>query len=236
MKLKDHLNDLNNVTTELEDGKPDNQLKSLVGPAGSLLLLSFFSLLTGAAAQKKPLALDRGFDGWLSKKNNDGLAKYLKGFTVAGSEPATLSLAVVAFGILLRRKQPLAAWLVLISTWGGWLLSRPVKMLVKRPRPLSPNTLKNHPDAHSFPSGHTVVAIGLYGMLAWLGLKFFKQPMTRVGWAFLMVYFILMIGFSRAYLKEHYASDVLGGYLLGGFWLTVTICAANLYQPQQQEG
>lgn len=235
MKQKERLIELEKVSMELRASEAGNPIKKLTGPAGGLLLLSFFSLLTNFASKKKPLVMDRDFDEWLSKNKNDGLAKYLKGFTVAGSEPSTLSLAVAASGILWRRKQPLAACLVLISTIGAWLLSRPVKMLVKRPRPFSLNTLKNHPDANSFPSGHSVVAIAFYGILAWLGLKFFKRRLTRFGWALLMVYIILMIGFSRAYLEEHHPSDVLGGYLLGGFWLTVTVCAANLYQTQEEE-
>src|SRR6478609_215983 len=132
MKQKDRLKELEKISIELQDRPTPNPVKNLAGPAGSLLLLSFFSLLTGSAAKKKPLAMDQDFDDWASKNNNDALEKYLRGFTVVGSEPSTLGLAIAAFGILWQRKQPLAAWLVLISTWGAWLLSRPVKALVKR--------------------------------------------------------------------------------------------------------
>jgi undecaprenyl-diphosphatase len=34
---------------------------------------------------------------------------------------------------------------------------------------------------------------------------------------------IILIGPSRVYLGDHWASDMLGGYLLGGSWLTLAM-------------
>jgi membrane-associated phospholipid phosphatase len=225
---------IEDISTETAKQAADRSNSALVGLSGSALLLAVFGALTASAAKRKPMAIDRTFDDWLKDNNGNGLEKYFRSFTLLGKEPVTLGLAGAAFGFLQQRKQPVAAWLVLISTWVGWLLSRPVKVLVKRPRPFSINTLAHHPNATSYPSGHSVAAICFYGILTWLGLKFFKGKLTRFGWAVLMVYLILMIGFSRAYLKEHYLSDVLGGYLLGSFWLTVVVCTANLYHVRPE--
>lgn len=208
---------------------PDSSPSVIAGLSGSAFLLTLFTLLTNRVAKNNPLEMDQTFEQWLSKIDSPGFNKYFKGFTQLGREPATLSLSLVAFGFLQQRKQPLAAWMVLISTWGGWLLSRPVKLLIKRPRPLSINTLVNHPDAKSYPSGHSMVAACFYGILIWAGFSLFKRKLSRAGWVILMIYLILMIGLSRAYLKEHHPTDVLGGYLLGSFWLTVVICSANMY-------
>jgi undecaprenyl-diphosphatase len=221
---------IEDTSTETARQAANRSSSALVSLSGSALLLAVFGVLTAQAAKRKPMAIDRTFDDWLKHNNSDGLDKYFRSFTVVGKEPVTLGLAAAAFGFLHQRKQPAAAWLVLISTWVGWLLSRPVKVLVKRPRPFSINTLVHQPNARSYPSGHSVAAMCFYGILTWLGLRLFKGKLTRFGLALLMVYLIFKIGFSRAYLKEHYLSDVLGGYLLGSFWLTVTVCAANIYR------
>jgi undecaprenyl-diphosphatase len=225
---------IEDTSTETAKQAADRSNSALVGLSGSALLLAVFGTLTARAAKRKPMAIDWAFDDWLKHNNGDGQAKYFRSFTIVGKEPVTLGLAVAAFGFFQQRKQPVAAWLVLISTWGGWLLGRQVKVLVKRPRPFSINTLVHQPNARSYPSGHSVAAMCFYGILTWLGLRFFKGKLTRFGWAVLMVYLILMIGFSRAYLKEHYLSDVLGGYLLGSFWLTVVVCTANIYQVRPE--
>lgn len=219
---------------QIDERIKGNSEVSLAGLGGSAALLSLFSFLTTRAVKHKDLELDKSFEQWLDTIESKPLKRYFRSYSLLGKEPVTLSLAVAAFMFLIRRKQPLAAWLVLISTWGGWLLSRPVKGLVRRQRPFSLNTLQHHPNAYSFPSGHSVAAVCFYGILTWLGLKLLKRKLSRLGWALLMVNLILMIGFSRAYLKEHHPSDVLGGYLLGGFWLTVVICAAGMYAPQDK--
>jgi membrane-associated phospholipid phosphatase len=37
------------------------------------------------------------------------------------------------------------------------------------------------------------------------------------------MFFILLIGFSRVYLRVHYASDVLAGFSLGLVWLVLSL-------------
>lgn len=208
---------------------------SVGGLSGSALLLTLFAILTNRASKNSPLSVDQNFEHWLSNNSNSDLEKFFKGFTLLGREPVTLSLSIGAFAFLQQRKQPLAAWLILISSWVGWLISRPVKVLVKRPRPLSLNTLVHHPDARSYPSGHSMVAVCFYGMLIWVGVRVLKGQPGRIGWALLMIFLILMIGLSRIYLMEHHPTDVLGGYILGSFWLSVVICSANMYEGRPKD-
>jgi undecaprenyl-diphosphatase len=73
----------------------------------------------------------------------------------------------------------------------------------------------------SFPSGHATIATAVYGFLAYLIVRDTTNIRVRfeiVFWTFVV---IGLISFSRIYLRFHYASDVVTGFLVGGFWLLV---------------
>lgn len=65
---------------------------------------------------------------------------------------------------------------------------------------------------YSFPSGHTAIATGTYGALV---LSFWKNKIIR----YLLITFILLIGFSRNYLGVHTLQDVLVSLILGALIL-----------------
>jgi undecaprenyl-diphosphatase len=99
-----------------------------------------------------------------------------------------------------------------------------VKDLVQRPRPTSNlvnvfATLKSY----SFPSGHVMFYLGFFGFIWFLAFTLLKPSLKR---SLLLVFFgilIVLIGVSRVYLGEHWASDVLGSYLLGSLTLVAII-------------
>jgi len=77
----------------------------------------------------------------------------------------------------------------------------------------------------SFPSGHAAVSVVFYGLLAYLWAQNVKSSKARHNILFGLIFFIVMIGFSRVYLGVHYPSDVLAGYGVGAFWLCAGIIA-----------
>src|ERR1017187_10872635 len=102
-----------------------------------------------------------------------------------------------------------------------------MKLHFKRLRPEVPWAFV-HEHSFSFPSGHSVLAMVMYGVIVYK-----TQDKLRSRWAkaALMVGAFLMvagIGMSRVYLGVHYPSDVAGGGFVGaglpvagigsGFW------------------
>jgi len=113
---------------------------------------------------------------------------------------------------------------VLISQLATGLLSILIKQTWNEPRPIL-YFKENFPNiqlhqivgehlhsSHSFPSGHTITAFAFF-----LALSFFtKRPAIH------FLYFVLavMVGYSRIYLSQHFAVDVLAGSFIG---VSVTI-------------
>ncbi len=147
---------------------------------------------------------------------------FMLAVTYIGSPGGIVVAAVVAFW-LWRRGQIKWAVALLVSYGGAALLSAVLKLTFMRPRPtVFPALLA--PRDPSFPSGHTLTSIALYGFIAWL----LWQHRRRV-WAVLAVLFALLVAFSRVYLGVHYPSDILGALLVGIAWLGVVILGCRAY-------
>ena len=97
-----------------------------------------------------------------------------------------------------------------------------LKALVERPRPEF-SLLMSPAGDPGFPSGHSVHALVLFGLLIFMLGGSVRLPWLRVGLQGLLVLMIPAVGASRVYLGGHWPSDVLGGYLLGGIGLVALI-------------
>jgi undecaprenyl-diphosphatase len=89
------------------------------------------------------------------------------------------------------------------------------------------------PGLHSFPSGHTVQAIVVYGLLAYFWISA-AQHWGERGLALLM-YFVIVINVivTRLELGTHWPSDIVAAFPLGIIWLFTLILA--LRQASQHE-
>jgi len=61
----------------------------------------------------------------------------------------------------------------------------------------------------SFPSGHSMAAFGMYGLMAF----FFDEK--RKWLALLCAITAILVAFSRIFLVQHFLADILGGALIG---------------------
>jgi undecaprenyl-diphosphatase len=147
---------------------------------------------------------------------------FLQGITFLGSHtfliPANLLLA---FYFLFMKKHRWYSIKVPVVALGGLLLMTLLKQFFNRPRPLVP--LLEPVRGLSFPSGHALMSVSFYGLLIYLVWENVKEPIRK--WLLIssLVILIILIGFSRIYLRLHYFSDVIAGFSIGVIWLSVSI-------------
>ena len=104
-----------------------------------------------------------------------------------------------------------------------------LKYLFHRQRPLSP--LLKAAKGLSFPSGHAIMSVTFYGLLLYILLHTISERWMKWLLITIFVLLILMIGFSRVYLRVHYPSDVLAGFIIGFLWLSISLTVIrNLQQ------
>lgn len=77
--------------------------------------------------------------------------------------------------------------------------------------------------SHSFPSGHTTSAFALFLALAFLT--------KRKEWQCLYCLLAILVGYSRIYLSQHFASDVWMGSLVGVVMTAVTLWVVDRWHP-----
>lgn len=96
-----------------------------------------------------------------------------------------------------------------------------LKNLFGRQRPDIP--LLREVQGLSFPSGHALMSVTFYGLLIYIIWNTVKRTWLRITLATLLLLLIFIIGFSRIYLRVHYASDVMAGFATGFLWLVISI-------------
>lgn len=106
--------------------------------------------------------------------------------------------------------------------FAGVFINSFLKLSFGRERPRSEYVDNMWFDTFSFPSGHASGSIIAYGLLTYLAWHFLPASWAAIVTVTLVLLTIL-IGISRVYLGAHYASDVLGGWIIGGITLLVII-------------
>lgn len=101
-----------------------------------------------------------------------------------------------------------------------------MKDLIDRPRPPADMVMAADSFGEAgFPSGHAYQSLILFGFLIWLVPTFVSRKWVCRSIQVMLGLLIAAIGFSRIHLGAHWPSDVLGSYIIGGFFLSLLIWA-----------
>jgi undecaprenyl-diphosphatase len=136
--------------------------------------------------------------------------------SLLGSTVPVLVLGSVASAVTWRRCRAVGTAL-LVATFSRPLLEFTLKALVDRDRPDFERLVAGN--GPSFPSGHVMAAIALWGLMPLVVSLYTRR--RAIWWASVAIAGALILGIaaSRVYLGVHWFSDVAGGLVVGTFFL-----------------
>jgi membrane-associated phospholipid phosphatase len=155
--------------------------------------------------------------------------------TRLGSAPVlgVIGLSTAVALVLMRQWTLLAAWITAVI--GVGVINSTLKAFFQRVRPELDNPWTTEP-GWSFPSGHAMGSVVVYGFLAYMLVLMVKRSSQRFVIVASFAAITIAIGFSRLYLGVHYFSDVLAGYVVAFSWLAVCVTAYEIARQGQGSG
>lgn len=134
---------------------------------------------------------------------------------------SAVTLITLSIGFILLLKNKKQSRFIILNLILVFLLNRLLKLIIARPRP---EVLKLvNAGGYSFPSGHSMISFGFYGFLIYLVYKNINNKKIKYPLMTFLSAIILLIGISRIYLGAHYATDVIGGFIIAFIYLIVFI-------------
>lgn len=169
--------------------------------------------------------LDQSFLQWMATCRLPTLDWLMRGVTFFGSSPWTI-LALLGLGVWTFRQGGVRATGILLGAFlVGGLLEVVLRFVVPHWRPdasaiPASMDLISRFELSGFPSGHAFRSGFLFDWFA----QQFKGSSRRHVTQVIGVVIIGLVGFSRVYLNRHWASDVLGAWLVGLVALSIARC------------
>lgn len=202
-------------------------LPLLAGVVVFVIMTLTLSAISDDIINHEPLTIaDAQLSTWLHARGSPFLTRAMLVITSLGATVTVTFISIVlGFYFLWQRR---FFWLAALmsSVLGGALLNRLLKYVFQRPRPHFDDSILKL-NSYSFPSGHTMMATVLYGVLAAYLLSKTENPGMRLMVILSASMLIALVGFSRIYLGAHFLSDVLGAMAEGLAWLSV--CLTSVY-------
>jgi len=211
------------IRTRMETNLPRPGEHEYRGLAGLIIAsLAFFVPLTAWVTSGDALSFDQDFHQRLAQLGNDTVTRVA--WLAVNLASAGVIVAVLTVLWLIAVRQRCRAVAVAASEIGALALNLALKYLFHRTRP------GESAPAYLFPSTHMVLTVVTYGTLAGL-IVMHVRGLRRWLITGVTVCLVACVGLSLVYLDQHYLTDVIGGLLIGGTWLGVSLTLLSHVAP-----
>jgi undecaprenyl-diphosphatase len=197
----------------------------IFGLASCLIILFVVAKIADEVLEKESFAFDRSLLLWIHSFANPNLDRVMLTITRLGNPSIVTTVVLVSLGILWWRHYRQEATIFASACLGAFILNTGLKMFFTKPRPQLWTRLISE-TSFSFPSGHALGSLVLYGIIAYLLAT--RYPRSSIFIYSLAVILIAAIGISRLYLGVHWPTDIIAGYGIGFLWLTICITMLKL--------
>jgi membrane-associated phospholipid phosphatase len=203
---------------------PVRRYQAVLFQGALVLVAGAFAVLTFLVKTMPSFAIDLQITRAIQLLNFPAFALLMELVSWPGFGPQSMIITALIVLVIYGFGLHWEAVAALVATLFSTAINLLVKDLVARPRPAADliNVVASLND-YSFPSQHVMFYLVFFGFIGFLAFSLLKPSIKR---SLLMAFFgglVVLIGVSRIYLGEHWASDVLGAYLLGSLTLVATI-------------
>ncbi|MFD2172030.1 phosphatase PAP2 family protein [Tumebacillus lipolyticus] len=199
-------------------------------------LISLFAaiglvLIANLIEWERVIRFDSSIITFITEFHSELMTKVMIAITTFGNTESVVIISLLALFLLYRlgnNKLEMAIVFLVVGASGA--VNYLIKNLVQRIRPDQNPLIIEH--GFSFPSGHSMSAFALYGVLAFMVWLKVENKWLRAALISACAGLVLLIGTSRIYLGVHYPSDVIGGFLGGASLIGLAVW---FYQQKRTE-
>lgn len=184
-----------------------------------------FVALTALIRRKQVEAIDQAIMVRLQSIRDPRILRAMAAVSWFGFPPQSRVLPPTYAAVLWVAHLRLEAVFQLAAS-GTALLSTVVKSFMRRPRPVAGKDLRVVAaplGGSSFPSGHVLTYVGVYGWMAIVADRLIRPPLPRRLVVAALATLIAAVGPSRIHLGHHWPTDVAASYLLGSSYLAALV-------------
>ena len=183
----------------------------------AVILMMFFIIITALVVTDNIAWFDDSVYNFIIGLRSNPLDFILKTITRLGDTVVIMIIVVLTLIILNKRERVILGSSTIITV----TLNQTIKHILQRPRPDHLRLIKQ--GGFSYPSGHSMIAVCVYGIMIYLINKKVQNKTLKIALSILLTILILSIGISRIYVGVHYPSDVLGGFILSTVILLINL-------------
>lgn len=208
------------------DIKKDNRWLKLLTAEFLVILLLLIAIVVFALAVnmvfiKKTTDFDDAVFSAVGNYVTTARTKFFLFITFLGNHKFLIPANFVLLAYYIFKKNNRLSVRVIALALSSLTLKVLLKLFFQRARPSIP--LVEKVQGFSFPSGHALIGVAFYGLLIYITWRTVKNRWLRGTLVAGLILLILLISFSRIYLRVHYASDVIAGICVGFIWLTLSL-------------
>ncbi|MBR4260825.1 MAG: phosphatase PAP2 family protein [Clostridia bacterium] len=163
----------------------------------------------------------------VTTNENSFLENMYRVFTFLGSTEFIVGACLVIFVLFIIIKKKEIGFVIVGSVVISTIVNNVIKLIFRRERPLVRRLVEEK--SFSFPSGHTMAAVTLYGILIFFVMRSKLNKTVKIAISIVLGLLPICVAVSRIYLGAHFASDVIGAAVTSSALLFIETYFAKKY-------